>query len=178
MVKKNLLPLAKPIKKMKKKIEFFTIGVYNSTEEGFFRKLQDNEINTFCDIRKRRGVRGSKYAYVNSKRLQSKLAGIGIKYAHILELAPTNEIRTLQVTADKQADVMKRKREELGEVFKLAYRNQILKKFDFDKFLKDLEIEDANRVVLFCVEESPLACHRSLVTDKLKEYENIHITHL
>ena len=27
----------------------------------------------------------------------------------------------------------------------------------------------ANRVVLFCVEEKPEACHRSIVTDKLEK---------
>jgi hypothetical protein len=27
---------------------FYTIGVYNSTEEDFFRKLVDNGIDTFC----------------------------------------------------------------------------------------------------------------------------------
>jgi len=46
-------------------MEFYTIGVYNSTEKEFFDKLTKNNIDTFCDIRQRRGVRGSKYAFVN-----------------------------------------------------------------------------------------------------------------
>lgn len=37
-------------------IKIYTIGVYNSTEESFFKKLQDNNIELFCDIRQRRGV--------------------------------------------------------------------------------------------------------------------------
>lgn len=37
-------------------MQFFTIGVYNSNEEEFFRKLISNDIDMFCDIRQRRGV--------------------------------------------------------------------------------------------------------------------------
>ena len=40
-------------------IKIYTIGVYNSTESSYFRKLQENNIDLFCDIRQRRGVRGS-----------------------------------------------------------------------------------------------------------------------
>ena len=71
----------------------YTIGVYNSTEQDFFEKLIENRIDTFCDIRQRRGVRGREYSFVNSNYLQMKLDDLGIKYAHILDLAPTTEIR-------------------------------------------------------------------------------------
>lgn len=54
-------------------MEFFTIGVYNSTEKEFFDKLTQNNIDTFCDIRQRRGVRGAKYAFVNKNRLEQRL---------------------------------------------------------------------------------------------------------
>lgn len=64
-----MLHQEKPIYNM----EFFTIGVYNSTENEFFNKLTQNNIDTFCDIRQRRGVRGAKYSFVNSNRLQEKL---------------------------------------------------------------------------------------------------------
>ena len=70
-------------------MKIYTIGVYNSTEQQFFSKLIDNNIDTFCDIRQRRGVRGSEYAFVNSNYLQTKLNELDIKYAHILDLAPT-----------------------------------------------------------------------------------------
>jgi len=56
------------------KFDFFTIGVYRATEETFFKKLVENNIDTFLDIRRRRGVRGSKYSYVNSNKLQEKRA--------------------------------------------------------------------------------------------------------
>ena len=47
-------------------LALYTMGVYGSTEASFFKKLEQNNIDTFCDIRQRRGVRGSKYRYVNS----------------------------------------------------------------------------------------------------------------
>ena len=51
-------------------INVFTIGVYGSTENSFFEKLAQSRIDLFCDIRQRRGVRGSQYKYVNSNYLQ------------------------------------------------------------------------------------------------------------
>ena len=146
-------------------MEFYTVGVYNSTEKDFFGKLLDNGIDTFCDIRQRRGVRGSKYSFVNSKKLQSKLEELNISYKHILDLAPTTDIRNLQKLADSQNNQLKRNRQELGTVFKSAYKNQVLRKFDFREFLIDLKKGGSKRIVLFCVEEHPKACHRSLVTN-------------
>lgn len=158
-------------------MKFYTIGVYNSTEQVYFNKLIENGIDTFCDIRQRRGVRGAKYSFVNSKRLQSKLHDLNIQYGHILDLAPTTEIRNLQKEADTKQGELKRDRNELGKVFKIAYKNKILSNYDFDYFIEKLEEINANRVVLFCVEEKPQACHRSLVTDKLEDL-GYNVTHL
>lgn len=159
-------------------MEFFTIGVYNSTEQDFFNKLVENRIDTFCDIRQRRAVRGSKYAFVNSNRLQNKLSELEIKYGHVLQLAPPKEIRELQKLADLQKGEQKRERQELGGVFKSEYKNRILENFDFDTFIENLENVGANRVVLFCVEERPEACHRSIVSNKLQDTYKYKVTHI
>lgn len=158
-------------------MEFFTIGVYHSTGEEYFQKLTDNNIDTFCDIRQRRGVRGSQYAFVNSKRLQDKLNEFGIKYRHILALAPTPEIRESQKKADTQTGEQKRKRDKLGQVFIKTYKENILEKFDLKLFIDELTEIDAKKVVFFCVEEKPEACHRKLVTDQLEKL-GYKITHL
>lgn len=150
-------------------MKFFTIGVYGSTEEEYFQKLIDNDIDTFCDIRQRRGVRGSKYAFVNSNRLQHRLNEFAIKYAHFIDLAPTKDIRGLQKQADVQKGVLKRDRDRLGKVFTIAYKNRILNNFDFESFLDKLDEVAASNVVLFCVEEKPEACHRSIISDKLEK---------
>ena len=147
--------------------QFYTIGVYGSTAEEFFNKLTQNEIDTFVDIRRKRVVRGSKFSFVNSKRLQNKLAELKINYLHILELAPTNEIRNMQKEVDKINSVPKRKRNELGETFISEYKNQILSHYDMNEMLSLLNKISSSKAVLFCVEKEASACHRSLVTEKL-----------
>ena len=159
-------------------MEFFTIGVYNSTEKDYFNKLLENNIDIFCDIRQRRGVRGAKYSFVNSNRLQQKLADLEIKYGYIPDLAPTTEIRELQKEIDLQKGELKSERQELGKVFVIEYKNRILKNFNFDNFLESLDQIGASRVALFCVEEHHEACHRSIVAQKISTLYNKEITHL
>lgn len=159
-------------------MEFFTVGVYNSTEKEFFEKLTQNNIDTFCDIRQRRGVWGAKYSFVNSNRLQLRLNDLEIKYAYFPELAPTTKIRELQKEIDEEKGELKRERQELGKVFVIEYENRILKNFDFEKFFESLDQIGASRIALFCVEEHPEACHRSIVADKLMKNFNYKITHL
>lgn len=155
---------------------FFTIGVYNSSEDEFFNKLQQNNIDTFCDIRQRRGVRGAKYSFVNSSRLQEKLNLIGIKYIYSKDLSPTKEIRSSQKEADITNNEKKSERQELGDVFIKKYTSEILNNFDFDNFRKSLKTINASRVVFFCVEEHPNACHRSIITKRLSnEFQIKHL---
>ena len=158
--------------------DFYTIGVYGQTSEQFFDKLTSNEIDTFVDIRRRRAVRGSKFSFVNSKRLQTKLQELGINYIHILELAPTNEIRDLQKSEDKKSGITKRERNELGEIFVSEYQKQILEQYNLAQLFKKLESLNSKKPVLFCVEKEPQACHRSLVSNKLKEDFKSNIHHL
>lgn len=155
-----------------------TIGVYNSTEESYFQKLIDNKIDVFCDIRQRRGVRGSQYKYVNSNYLQSKLAELGIKYIYIKELAPTNEIRQKQKDADKLNNETKKLRTSLGQVFVNEYNKQILDNFDLDILINELNDLDAQKPVFFCVEEKAEACHRSLVAKALSNKLSINVINL
>lgn len=148
-------------------INVFTIGVYNSTEDSFFEKLTKNHIDMFCDIRHRRGVRGSLYRYVNSIYLQAKLKESGINYMYIKELAPTAEIRQKQKDADKLNNETKKQRGSLGRVFVEEYNSQILVHFDIKNLVTGLEKAGAKNVVFFCVEEHASACHRSLVAKEI-----------
>ena len=90
-----------------------TIGVYGFEEEEFFQALRSAGVELFCDIRQRRGVRGSRYAFANSQRLQSRLAEIGIRYLHVKELAPAKDLRQTQYAADKSQKTAKRQRTQL-----------------------------------------------------------------
>ena len=154
----------------------FTIGVYGRTEEQFFGALAEAGIDTFCDIRQRRGVRGSQYAFVNSKRLQARLAELGIRYLHLKELAPSRALRDRQTTADQAARTPKRKRTELSELFIAGYREECLCAFDSRKFIEQLG-DRARVVALFCVERAPAACHRSLVAERLQRDLGLEVVH-
>lgn len=159
-------------------INIYTIGVYNSTEASFFKKLTDNNIDLFLDIRQRRGVRGSQYKYVNSNYLQAKLQELGIAYEYIKELAPTKEIRQMQKDADKLNGETKKQRTTLGSVFAAEYKKQILDVFDVDALANQLVVSGAKNIVLFCVEEHAEACHRSIVASKLAEALKRTVTNL
>ena len=158
-------------------MEIYTIGVYGSTEQQFFNKLVENNIDTFCDIRQRRGVRGSEYAFVNSQRLQNRLAEMGIRYTYLKDLAPTKEIRDKQKEADKQAGIQKKDRTRLGDVFVDGYKKHIVD-YDFDTLVEKLKEMGADKVVFFCVETSPFACHRSIVAEKLNKQFGYLVKHL
>lgn len=159
-------------------LAIYTIGVYGSTFDSFFEKLVSSEIDTFIDIRRRRAVRGSKFSYVNSKKLQLTLKELNINYIHILDLAPTNAIRNLQKDADKKNNTKKRERNALGEVFINEYQAQILDQYNLDDLIDQLKQLKSQKVVLFCVEQAAQACHRSLVANKLKKNYSLSITDL
>lgn len=145
--------------------EFVTLGVYGATESEFFARLQHLRIQLFVDIRARRGMRGSEYAFANRTRLETRLHELGIGYLHATEFAPTADIRDAQRQADAASGQAKRTRAELGETFQERFRNQVLAKADFEAFVEKLG--PAERVALFCVERRPEACHRSLVAEEL-----------
>jgi uncharacterized protein (DUF488 family) len=157
--------------------EFVTIGVYGFEEAQFFEALVDAGVDLFCDIRQRRGVRGSTYAFANSQRLQARLAELGIGYVHRKDLAPSREVRALQNAADKESKTAKRKRSVLSDSFVEAYRREYLDRFDSEKFVSDLNSE-ASVVALFCVERDPAACHRSLLAERLESDLGIRVVHI
>lgn len=139
-----------------------TLGVYGRSEAEFFAALQGAHVDLFCDIRRRRGVRGREYAFVNSQRLQAQLAEMGIAYVHIKELAPSDAVRQAQNEADKAAKVAKRQRRGLDPAFIKAYQETVLTHFSPEAFLSSLP-DDVKTIAFFCVERAPEACHRSLV---------------
>ncbi len=154
-----------------------TIGVYGFDESRFFRVLQDAEVDTFCDIRLRRGMRGSAYAFANSVRLQQRLSDCGIQYLHLKELAPPPNVRAGQQHEDEQLGIAKRVRTTLGISFIKAYREECLTNFNPQAFLAQVG-SNAKVICLFCVERDPLACHRSLVAAQLEHDLSMNVEHL
>jgi uncharacterized protein (DUF488 family) len=154
-----------------------TIGVYGFSEEQFFGALRDAGVDTFCDVRARRGLRGSIYAFANSAHLQKRLGEMGIRYLHMKDLAPSGQVRAMQDSADITEGVPKRKRLVLSETFTRAYEQERLAALDAPAFLEQVGPE-ARTICLFCVEGQPEACHRSLLADRLKAELGLEVEHI
>ncbi len=149
----------------------FTIGAYGFDRNTFLNTIRDADIDVFVDIRQRAGMRGSKYAFLNKRRLQQSIQDLGKIYWHTRNLAPTSEIRELQKHQDISRSVSKRHRENLSREFIDAYRHKVLKAtFNIDEFCNALEKVGAKRVVFFCVEQKPTACHRSIAATYIADY--------
>jgi uncharacterized protein (DUF488 family) len=153
-----------------------TVGVYGFTADRFLAALKHAEVDVLLDVRQRRGVRGSEYAWANSQRLQQALAGSGFAYQHLKELAPTSEIRAAQYAADAAAGEGKRTRAELSDGFKRAYVERILEPADLGELLAGFD--DSVTAALLCVERDPRACHRSLIAERLAADHGIPVEHL
>jgi uncharacterized protein (DUF488 family) len=153
-----------------------TIGVYEWTLESFIDALKRADVRQLLDLRQRRGVRGSQYAWANSKRLQAALADAGIAYEHIPELAPTTELRHLQYAEDARQRVGKRSRERLAPEYVTRFTSERLDQVDLAPVVESMPAEGT--VALLCVERDPDACHRSLVADRLAARFGLPLEHL
>jgi uncharacterized protein (DUF488 family) len=152
-----------------------TIGVYGFDRDSFLATLADAGIDLVLDVRQRRGVRGSEYAWANARRLQAALEEAGIGYSHLKELAPTTELRQLQYREDERRGEGKRSRTVLAPEYARLYIEQILDRVDLGPIVKWI---GNSRAALLCVERDPEACHRSLVAARLQSEWGFEVEHL
>jgi uncharacterized protein (DUF488 family) len=153
-----------------------TIGVYGFTLDAFLGALDAAEVRLVMDVRQRRGVRGTEYAWANSRRLQAALAGAGVAYRHHPELAPTTELRQLQYAEDARRGEGKRSRNVLAPAYRERYAREILDKVDLEPIVAGLPANGAG--ALLCVERDPEACHRSIVAERLAERFGLPVAHV
>jgi uncharacterized protein (DUF488 family) len=153
-----------------------TVGVYGFTGEGFIETLQEAGVQLLLDVRQRRGVRGSEYAWANSQRLQRALSEAGIEYRHVKGLAPTSELRHLQYAADAREGVGKRSRVALAPEYVSRYTGEILNPFDLDALVD--ELPDDAVIAMLCVERDAEACHRSLIAARMAEDHGARVVDL
>ena len=153
-----------------------TIGVYGFTAHRFVAALRAAGVTLVLDIRQRRGVRGSEYAWANARRLQASLAEAGIEYRHHKELAPTTEMRRLQYREDARLGVGQRSRAALAPEFADRYKREVLDRADLERIV--LELPERSLAALLCVERDPEACHRSLVAERLAADHGLRVRHL
>ena len=157
-------------------LKMATIGVYGFDGESFMQRLHRADVRLLLDVRQRRGVRGSLYAWANSRRLQAALAKARIAYEHHPELAPTTELRHLQYAEDDRLGVGKRSRRELAAAYVRRYTAEILNGADLTGIVAALSTY--GKAALLCVERDPEACHRSLIAKRLTDEHCITFEHL
>ena len=155
--------------------ELATIGVYGFDGPAFVRALEAARVSLLLDVRQRRGVRGSEYAWANARRLEAALGEAGIGYSHLPELAPTTEMRQLQYREDERRGEGKRSRTELAREYVEQYTQQILDGVDLGPIVNWIGTKKA---ALLCVERDPEACHRSLVAERMAQEFSFEIEHL
>jgi uncharacterized protein (DUF488 family) len=153
-----------------------TIGVYEFDGPSFVRELDAAGVTQVIDIRQRRGVRGSQYAWANSNRLQARLTEARIGYEYHPELAPDTEMRHLQYQDDARQGVGKRSREHLSPDYVREYTKEILDLVPLDPLVRRLPVHGI--AALLCVEATAEACHRSLVAARLAERYGFEIVNL
>ena len=153
-----------------------TIGVYGFTAETFIRALREADARLVLDVRQRRGVRGSEYAWANSARLQAALVAERISYRHLRELAPTTELRRLQYREDARLGAGKRSRAELAAAYRERYVSEILDGVDLAGVIDALPAGPTS--VLLCVERDPEACHRSIIAQRIADRYGLSATHI
>jgi len=152
-----------------------TIGVYGFDRDSFLAALEDAGVDLLLDVRQRRGVRGSEYAWANAQRLQAALGEAGIGYSHLKELAPTTEMRQLQYAEDEKRGEGKRSRTVLAPAYVERYTEEVLDRVDLDPVVRWIGSSSA---ALLCVERDPEACHRSLVAERLRRDAGFKVEHL
>jgi uncharacterized protein (DUF488 family) len=152
-----------------------TVGVYGFNRDSFLEALADAGIDLLLDVRQRRGVRGSEYAWANARRLQAALEEAGTGYTHLKELAPTTELRQLQYQEDARLGEGKRSRTVLAPEYARRYTEEILNRADLDPVVSWIGESSA---ALLCVERDPEACHRSLIAARLERDWGFSIEHL
>ncbi len=152
-----------------------TIGVYGFDREAFLETLAAAKVELLLDVRQRRGVRGSEYAWANAQRLQAGLAEAGIDYTHLKELAPTTGLRNLQYREDDRRGEGKRSRTVLAPEYARRYSEEILDSVDLEPIVRWIGDSFA---ALLCVERDPEACHRSLIAARLQSEWGFGVEHL
>lgn len=153
-----------------------TIGVYEFDASTFLAALRAADVALVVDVRQRRGVRGPRYTWANSRRLQSLLADAGIAYVHHSELAPTTELRHLQYREDHLQGVGKRSRRRLAPEYIERYIAEILDPAPLEKLVAELPAD--RPAALMCVEATAVACHRWLIARRLADRFGFTVTHL
>lgn len=138
---------------MKEKI-IYTIGHSTHTLEEFVAMLKSYNIELLADIRSFPGSR--KFPHFNKENLPASLAENNIEYIHLRNLGGRRKVNPESCNTGWRV---------------AAFRGyaDYMETENFEKAIKELEqIASAKRVAYMCAEAVWWRCHRSLVSDYLK----------
>ncbi|NMG08188.1 DUF488 domain-containing protein [Brasilonema sp. UFV-L1] len=148
---------------MNKPINLYTIGFTQKTAQQFFDTLVSARVTRVIDTRLNNISQLSGFTKRNDLEYFLEKIG-GIKYIHILDLAPTKDI--LDAYKKKNGDWETYEREFLQLMSQREIENKVSQELLVDS-------------CLLCSEAKPDHCHRRLVAEYLCEkLGNINICHL
>lgn len=144
-------------------MNLYTIGFTKKSAKEFFELLLKNNIK--CVIDARLNNKSQLAGFTKQDDFKYFLEKIGnVRYTHILEWAPTEEI----------LNSFKKKKINWEE-----YKNQYLALLRQRNIAKNIDFKEMDGACLLCSEEKPDYCHRRLLAEYLKELnKDIKIVHL
>src|SRR5574342_828969 len=144
-------------------MKIFTIGFTKTSAESFFMRLREAGVKKVIDVRLHNDSQLAGFAKKDDLRYFLN-ALCGIEYAHLPELAPTQEIFEAY-----------KKRKGEWRVFEKQFIS-LMKSRRIEEIIPRESVESA---CLLCSEDTPDRCHRRLVAEYLESrWGKIDITHL
>jgi uncharacterized protein (DUF488 family) len=156
-------------------VELCTVGVYGFDGDSFVAALKDAAVDLVADVRRRRGMRGSEYAFANKGQLTERLRAEHIGYIALIELAPPKELLDYQHEIDRKTGGV-RARTQLDPEYVRRYEQDVLGTVNLEFVAESLR--PSTRPALLCVEADPTTCHRALAAAALAPVLNVPVRHL
>jgi uncharacterized protein (DUF488 family) len=143
-------------------VKLYTIGFTKQTAESFFETLRKSGATKLIDVRLNNVSQLAGFA--KRADLEYFLRELlGMRYAHMLELAPTQEILDTYRKGDKN---WTRYEERFNELMK-------------ERHIETLSYEPFVDACLLCSEATAHRCHRRLVAEYLRaHWGDVEIVHL
>jgi uncharacterized protein (DUF488 family) len=144
--------------------KLFTIGYTKKSLKEFVTLLKNNNIEKLIDIRLKN--KSQLAGFAKGEDLKFLLEDfLGIKYSYQPLLAPTEEMLK-KYRADKNWDE-----------YVISF-TRLMQERNMSNILKQ-ELLDADRICLLCSEDVPKQCHRRLLAENYKQFDDsIEVIHL
>ena len=144
----------------------YTIGHTKTSLRDFVGRLKGAQVDCVVDVRLNNTSQLAGFAKRDDLKFLLE-EGFGIRYAHMLELAPSQEMLD-NYKSDKD-----------WEDYKQAYSLLIDRRRMVDVFLEAAEDYGWERPCLLCSEDTSDNCHRRLLADAIQqEVDGLEVTHL